>query len=45
MDRLSRAYFHVDPAGKAAFEARLRAQGANEANIASLRNADFTRAR
>jgi hypothetical protein len=45
MDSLSKAFYRIAPEEKAAYEERLRSQGLPEAEISSLRNSDFTRAR
>ncbi len=45
MDCLSKAFYRIAPEEKAAYEERLRSQGVPEADISSLRNSDFTRAR
>lgn len=45
MDCLSKAFYRIAPEDKAAYEERLRSQGVPEAEISSLRNSDFTRAR
>ena len=45
MDCLSKALCRIAPEEKAAYEERLRSQGVPEAEISSLRNSDFTRAR